>query len=422
MITFMDKQAGEVLRALDEDHLADETIVFFFSDHGAGMPRSKRWLYDSSTRVPMIVRFPARYASLAPGRPGTATDRLVSFVDFGPTVLSLAGVPIPATMQGTPFLGAAAGAPRTYVYGFRDRMDERYDMVRAVRDHRYKYIRNYMPHLPWFHEQHISYMYEMPTMGAWQRLADLGKLSGPPAVFMARQKPVEELYDVVADPFEVRNLAGLAEYQATLERFRAAHRRWQEEIVDLGLLPEADLRTRFGREVPYRAVRRDPGLYPLPRIAAAADLANQRDPALISRLGALLRDGDAAVRYWGATGLGSIAADHDEATRGSAAASVSAAARDAAPWVRVAAADALCRLGQVEKGLPVLIAAMEDENEWVRLQAINALDRLDQEARPALAALQAALRDPNSYVVRVAEHALEPFGLRPATTPAPGEN
>ena len=170
------------------------------------------------------------------------TDRLVSFVDFGPTVLSLTAVPIPATMQGIPFLGAKAGAPRLYVYGFRDRMDERYDLVRSVRDHRYKYIRNYMPQLPWFHEQHISYMYEMPTMRAWQRLADLGKLTGPPAVFMARQKPLEELYDIENDPFEVRNLAALPEQAATLERFRGAHRQWQEEIIDLGLLPEADLR------------------------------------------------------------------------------------------------------------------------------------------------------------------------------------
>jgi len=276
-----------------------------------------------------------------------------------------------------------------------------------------------MPQLPWFHDQYRSYRYEMPTMAAWQRLADAGKLSGAAAVFMARSKPVEELYDVQADPFEVRNLAGLAEYQETLERLRTVHRRWQEEIIDLGLLPEADLRTRFGSEAPLRAVRRDPSLYPLPRIAAAADLANRRDPALISRLSALLTDDDAAVRYWGAVGLAAIAGD--QAARASAAASVATAAGDAAPWVRVAAADALCRLGQVEKGLPTLIAAMQDKNEWVRLQAVNALDRLDQDARPALAVLQAALGDSNSYVVRVAEHALEPFGMRPAATPAQGE-
>jgi uncharacterized sulfatase len=404
MITFMDKQVGQTLQQLEEDGLAGETIVFFFSDHGAGMPRSKRWLYDSSTRVPLIVRFPARYTDMAPGRPGTTTDRLVNFVDFGPTVLSLTGVAIPAHMQGTPFLGAKSGEPRRYVYGFRDRMDERYDMIRSVRDHRYKYIRNYMPQLPWFHEQHISYMYEMPTMGAWQRLADAGRLSGPPAVFMARTKPAEELYDTEEDPFEIRNLAELPEHRGNLERLRRAHRRWQEEIVDLGLLHEADLRTRFGKEAPYSAVRSDPALYPLGRIAAAADLANRRDPALVSRLAALLEDRDPAVRYWGAVGLGCLVGDRAATEASSAAAS--GALDDSAPWVRVAAADALARLGRAEKAIPVLAQALKDPNEWVRLQAINVLDRLGESARPALGSLKVARTDSNEYVVRVAEHAL----------------
>ena len=323
-------------------------------------------------------------------------------------------------MQGMPFLGDKAGAPRRYVYGFRDRMDERYDMVRSVRDHHYKYIRNYMPQNPWFHEQHITYMYEMPTMKAWQRLADLGKLSGAPAVFMARQKPMEELYDIEADPFEVRNLADSPDHRVTLERLRSAHRQWQEEIIDLGLLPEADLRARFGGEAPYAAVRREPALYPLARIAAAADLANRRDPALVSRLAELLGDNDAAIRYWGAVGLGTVAGD--KAVGETAAAAAGAALGDPAPWVRVAAADALCRLGHEEKALPVLIEAMKDPNEWVRLQAINALDRLDQDARPALATLKTALGDSNDYVVRVAEHALIPFGMRPAAqAPEPQE-
>jgi uncharacterized sulfatase len=409
MITYMDKQAGEILRQLDDDGLAGETIVFFFSDHGAGMPRSKRWLYDSSTRVPLIVRVPARYEAWSPGRPGTSIDRLVSFVDFGSTVLSLAGVAIPAHMQGTPFLGPKAGEPRRYVYGFRDRMDERYDMVRSVRDHRYKYIRNYMPQLPWFHDQYVSYMYEMPTMVAWQRLADAGALVGPPAVFMAKSKPTEELYDTQADPFELRNLADSTDHREILGRLRQAHRAWQEEIIDLGLLPEADLRTRFGDEAPYAAVRRDPGVYPLRRIADAADLANRRDPAALPRLIALLGDRDAAVRYWGAIGLGSLG---DKADRESAVKAATAALDDPAPWVRVASADALCRLGRPEKALPTLVEALKDRNEWARLQAINVLDRIDDEARPALPALKAALEDSNEYVVRVAEHALQAFGIR----------
>jgi uncharacterized sulfatase len=412
MITFMDKQAGDVLRELDADNLAEDTIVFFFSDHGAGMPRSKRWLYESSTRVPLLIRFPQRLASQAPGSPGTTTDRLVSFVDFGPSVLSLLGVAIPPHMQGQPFLGASASTvpPRQYVYGFRDRMDERYDLIRSVRDHRYRYIRNYMPQLPWFHDQHISYMYEMPTMAAWQRLADMGKLSGAPALFMARTKPVEELYDIQADPFEVRNLADQDQYQDVLERLRRAHRAWQDEVIDLGLLPEADLRTRFGDEAPHAAVRRKPALYPLERIRAAADIANRRDPAMIARLIDLQHDEDPAVRYWGAVGLGTVAGD--PAAREAAAAAAGEAITDPAPWVRVAAADALGRLGHGDRALPTLITALKDPNEWVRLQAINVLDRLDETARPALDALKSACNDSNEYVARVAEHALESFGIR----------
>ncbi len=404
MITFMDKQAGGILEQLEADGLADDTIVFFFSDHGAGMPRSKRWLYDSSTRVPLIVRFPSRYEALAPGKPGTATDRLVSFVDFGPTVLGLAGVDVPSHMQGKPFLGARAAAPREYVFGFRDRMDERTDLIRSVRDARYKYIRNYIPQLPWFGSQHISYMDEMPTMRAWQRLADQGKLTGASAIFMASSKPTEELYDTRDDPFEVHNLADAPEHRDTLRRLREAHRAWQEEIIDLGLLPEADLRTRFGTRAPYDAVRRDPSLYPLRRIADAADLANRRESSDLPKLVELLRDGDPAVRYWAAVGIGSL----DDAATPAAKATADALA-DPAATVRIAAADALCRMGAIDRALPALVKGLKDGNPWARLQAIQVLDRLGDAARPALADLKAARGDANEYVVRVAEHAVRHF-------------
>src|SRR5262249_43107587 len=162
---------------------------------------------------------------------------LVSFVDFAPTILSLLGLKIPAPMQGTPFLGEAAGKPREYIHGFRDRMDERYDLLRAVRDARWKYIRNFRPDLTW--SQHISYLYEMPTMKAWQRLHDEGKLNETQDRFF-RTKPAEELYDTVADPWEIRNLAAEPAHRKTLDRLRAELRRWMLEIRDLGFLPEAD--------------------------------------------------------------------------------------------------------------------------------------------------------------------------------------
>lgn len=407
MITYMDRQVGDILRQLDNDGLAEETIVFYFSDHGAGMPRSKRWLYDSSLRVPFMVRFPKKYEAASPGKPGSTTDRLVSFVDFGPTVLSLTGVKVPGHMQGKPFLGTQATDPRQYIFGFRDRMDERYDMARAARDRRYKYIRNYMPHLPWFHHQYVSYMYEMPTMKVWQRLADEGKLSGAQAVFMARTKPMEELYDTEADPHEVKNLASAPEHRTTLERLRAAHREWMKEIRDLGLLPESELRSRFADQPEYDAVRRTPDAYPFDRIAAAADLANAMDPANQVKLIELLKDTDVAVRYWGAVGLGALA----ETSRGrqspeSVAAALRMALNDPSATVRVAAADALCRFSQFSDAVPVLIKGLQDENDWVRLAAVNILDRIDEHARPARSIIEKAQRDKNQYVVRVVEHTL----------------
>ena len=404
MITYMDKEVGKVLSELEADGLVEDTIVFYFSDHGAGMPRSKRWLYDSSTRVPLIIRFPKKYQHLHPGKVGSKDSQLVSFVDFGATVLSLAGVATPKHMQGVAFLGEHRGAPREYVHGYRDRMDERYDLLRSTRDHKYKYIRNYMPHLPYFHHQFVSYMYEMPTMKAWQRLADAGKLTGAPAIFMAATKPMEELYDTEEDPWEIYNLANSSQHRPTLERLREECRRWQAQILDLGMLPEADLRTRFGKEPPHAAVRRDPSLYPLQRIAAAADLANARDPKNLNELVKMLDDTDPAIRYWCATGIGSLQEVSPNARE-----ALEKHLEDPAGWVRVAAADALCRLGENRRAVEALGAALSDSNEWVRLQAVNVLDRLDEQARPVISKVEPLAKDRNQYVVRVVQHLLEPF-------------
>jgi uncharacterized sulfatase len=428
MITYMDSEAGRLLKQLEDDGLAEQTIVFFFSDHGAGMPRSKRWLYDSSTRVPCIVRCPKRFRDLVKpiavsGAGGAspkpqpyvyasgATDRLVSFVDFAPTMLSLCGVELPDHLQGQAFLGQTTPKPRQYVYGFRDRMDERTDMLRSVRDQRYKYIRNYLPHLPWFHHQHVSYMYEMPTMRVWQRLADDGKLSGDQAIFMAKSKPMEELYDTEADPHEVRNLAASPAHREALERLRQAHGQWREAIIDLGLLPEADLRTRFGSQPEYAAVRKKPELYPFKRIAAAADLAGQRDAESIPQLLGLLRDAEPAVRYWACVGLAALAS-RDEAGRtrveaSDVAVSLVAAIDDKSPSVQVAAADALCYCrSSRDKAVPALATALKHESPWVRLHAAQVLDRIGEEARPVLETLNKATADSNEYVVRVARHAV----------------
>ena len=339
MITFMDRQVGQLLAELDKDGLTKDTIVFFYSDHGAGMPRSKRWLFDSGMRVPLIVRFPKKYASFASGAPGSETARLVSFVDFAPTVLQLAGVGVPTHMQGRAFLGGEsqqAAAHRRYVFGFRDRMDERYDMIRCVSNGRFKYIRNFMPHLPY--AQHIDYMYQMPTMREWQRQYAAGELNAVQRAFF-EAKPTVELYDTRADPHEVVNLAGKPEHAQIQSELRGALREWMSRIVDVGFLPEADLRSRFGDAAPYDAVRSGEHSYPFEVLQAAADLANARDVKHLDGLRALLKHQDAAARYWGATGLLALGQQARPA-----APELRGVLGDASGDVRVTAAEALCGL------------------------------------------------------------------------------
>lgn len=236
LITAMDLQVAGYLKQLADDGLADNTIVFFYGDNGRGLPRAKRWVYDSGMRVPLIIRFPD-------GRDaGTVRDDLVSFVDFGPTVLSLAGVKVPEHMQGRPFLGDRKAAPRDYVFAARDRMDETYDIIRAVRDKQYKYIRNFKACRPY--AQYIDYMEQMPTMREMRRLNKAGTLVGPQKLFFQPEKPEEELYDLKADPYEIHNLADQSKYQDVLKRMRGVLDKWMKETNDLGLVPEEELNER----------------------------------------------------------------------------------------------------------------------------------------------------------------------------------
>jgi uncharacterized sulfatase len=243
VVTGMDKQVGNILKQLDEDGLADDTIVWFWGDHGRGLPRGKRWLYDSGTRAPLILRVPEKWRKRARPdnpdalKPGGTNDELVAFLDFAPTMLALGGVEVPKHLQGRPFLGSKT-QPRQYVHGARDRMDETCDCIRMVRDQQWMYIRNFMPHLSY--GQDIDYMNLMPTMQEWRKLHAAGKLVGPQQGYFVQPKPVEELYDTAADPHQIRNLAGQPEHQETLKRMRAELVRWMKEIGDVGLVPEPD--------------------------------------------------------------------------------------------------------------------------------------------------------------------------------------
>ena len=244
IITLLDKQIADVLKQLEADGLADDTIVWFWGDHGRGLPRAKRWIYDSGLRIPLIIHVPEKWRKLAMPdnpdavKPDTVNDDLIAFIDFAPTMLSLAGIKIPDHIQGQAFLGSQKAEPRRYIFAARDRMDEAYDLIRAVRDKRYKYIRNYMPHLS--RGQDINYMNQMPTMQEMRRLNAEGKLEGPQKQYFEETKPIEELYDTATDPHEVKNLAGDPKYKDVLRRMRVIHAKWVRETSDMGLIPEPE--------------------------------------------------------------------------------------------------------------------------------------------------------------------------------------
>lgn len=240
-IAEMDGQVGVILDQLEAAGLLDSTIIFFYSDHGGMLPREKRELYDTGLKVPLLVRFPGKRGA------GTVTDELVSFVDFGPTVLSLAGVQVPEYMHGQPFFGSQKSESRTYIYGARDRMDAQYDMVRAVRDKQYKYLRNYHPELPFI--QDIRYRKQIPMMNVLYEYDAEGRFEGVQKLWWRKTKPIEELYDTKADPFEFKNLADDPEYAEKLGELSAAMDNWQETYGDKGFMVEADLiREMWGGE------------------------------------------------------------------------------------------------------------------------------------------------------------------------------
>lgn len=232
-IARLDSVVGVLISELQREGELDNTIIFFWGDHGDGLPRAKRWLYDSGLNIPLLIKWPGNM------KPGSVDNRLISSIDFGPTVLSMAGVPVPPHMQGVPFLGDQAGKPRDAVFAARDRVDESYDMIRSVRTNDYLYILNYYPNEPfpiW-----VPYLSNMPIYKEMLRLDAEGKLTGPQKSWMAYSRPPEELYDVKADPYQIKNLAKDPKYKTVIEDLRKRHLQWTLETGDMGHMNESEM-------------------------------------------------------------------------------------------------------------------------------------------------------------------------------------
>ena len=229
----MDFQIGKVLRELEEDGLLDSTIIFWYGDHGGPLPRQKRLCYDSGLRAPLIIRYPQQW------RAGQVDSQLVSFVDFLPTLMSLAEALPPAHLDGRAFAGKyATGPERAYIHGGGDRFDEKYDMIRAVRDRKYKYLRNFQPEKPYYLA--VGYREQMPIMKELLRLKETKTLNEIQSQWFRSTKDPEELFDTEKDPHELNNLAALPEYTAKLAELRGECERWMRAIDDKGLIDEKE--------------------------------------------------------------------------------------------------------------------------------------------------------------------------------------
>ncbi|WP_156170104.1 sulfatase-like hydrolase/transferase [Aurantiacibacter luteus] len=361
LVERMDDFIGEHLRALEEAGLADDTIVFYYSDNGGCLPRSKRYCYDEGLRCALVVRVPDKWRHLAPVSPGLEIDAPVSFIDFVPTLLSLAGIAQPAELPGKPFLGQRIADPKTLAFGMRNRMDERYDFIRTVTDGRYRYIRNYMPHRPL--GQPVAFAWMLGSYADWHARFLAGTLDEVQRRFF-EAKPHEEFYDLESDPDEVVNLAERPGRAAdALASMRAALDQHMLAINDNGFIPEGSWLEGYGAS-------RVAGAYPLERIMGIAAMAAGGRQDDLGDLAALLGDEDPTVRYWAATGV--LIRMPDAGGLGGALRLRLSKENDL--HVRIVLAEALSHTALAADGVAELARiAGRETSEPIRLQALNAL-------------------------------------------------
>jgi len=354
LVSLMDDQyIGPLLEHLETSGVANDTIVFFFSDHGAPFPRAKQWITEAGTRVPLLIHFPEKWKHLAPAQPGTVSDQLVSLMDFGPSVLSLAGLSIPDHFDGRPFLGPAAAPPRETLVFTRDRMDERIDFIRSVRDERFRYTRNFMQQVaafPW-----LTYMEKLESSKTFRDLQQTGEAERFES-FLSKTKPVEELYDLESDPDEFTNLAKDPAHQETVARMRSTLAEWMLQTRDSGFLPEQQMMKIQEGSGTIREFCKDESRYPLERLVAG-DLS--------------LDDDHAVIRYHAALGSG----DEPDLRK--------QLAKESDSDVEIALAWSLGRAGAEQKDyLPTFKKVIESDRQFSRVLALNALDYLGDAARP----------------------------------------
>ncbi len=346
-IVKIDEVVGRVVAELKEDDLLEDTFIFYFGDHGGVLPRSKGYAYESGLHVPLVVRVPDNFRHLVKERTGSREKGFVEFIDFGPTVLNLAGADIPEKIDGQPFLGKGA-MTREFTFGYADRFDEKYDLVRWIRKGRFSYQRNYQPFN--FDSLQNDYRYKQLAFQQWRQLYREGKLNAAQRQFF-EPRSAEALYDIESDPHEVNNLADDPRHAATLLGMRSLLRTQVTSLNDLSFFPEPYMVSEamenpavFGNENATRVAR----------LVAIADLQLMPFPKAKDGIESALQSKDPWARYWACI----VASTHGQAPRDLADLVEILALDDPEPLVRCRAAEFLGLTGTVDPR-PIIKAALK---------------------------------------------------------------
>ncbi len=374
VISAMDQQIGGWIQELDDAGVRENTIIFYYADHGGILPRAKRYINDTGNHIPLIVSFPKKWQHLAPQGAGTVSDRVVSFIDFPATVLSLAGVGVPPEFQGHAFAGEGAVEGGPYAFLFGQRFDARMlRFVRGVTDGEYRYIRNFYPH----RHRGIFTGYPHGQVG-WQSLFKLkqeGALQPIQQAYWVAPQPAEELYFTGNDPWELKNLANDPAHRERLEAMRAATLNQMREIGDTGIVPEAMYPGLSANGTVYGYVHND--RFPYDEVLDLALTASSSNGDVVETLKQALKHEHPVFRFWGATGC----AIQGESCR-SAVRDLQTLLEDEVPVVRIAAAEALFVLGEKQQGFDALVDVLQTNREEITaLEALNvcqALGIMDQ--------------------------------------------
>ena len=303
LITLMDSMSGNLLKELENEGLAENTIVFFYSDHGGMLSRAKRYIYNVGTQVPMIVYLPKKWQHLSKIKPGSTDDNMTSFVDLAKTVLSLTGCEIPKQMQGRIFLGTETEKAPEYVHFYRDRMSEHYDFSRAVTDGRYYFIRNFMPHRPLGRDTRYGYQVQA-NWRAWENYYEKGLCNEIQSQFYQPKQPVE-LFDTEEDPWHVTGISSLLENQQKIKILSQELDRWMIETRDIGLIPEPMFHDLAGESLKHKTLYEfaQSADYPVERILEVAKISSSGEKDKIEAYLEFMGDDNPIIRFWGGYAL-----------------------------------------------------------------------------------------------------------------------